>query len=114
MDNNETILMNTQYVYEFLDELNLRTNIICDEFEDQILTYENLLEMGAVEGGITYQISRMSKEMRELENDIKSYLSRTFQKIDEIIAQRIASDRRASEILQDIASQTDAYKGSGA
>lgn len=113
MDNSETILMNTQFVDGFINEIAAKKDIVCSELEEHISIYEQLEGMGAIAGEAAAQLTDMSNKMKELENNVVSYLNSVTQKIDEIKTQRIASDQRASQTFQDIASQTDAYKGSG-
>ncbi len=113
MNNNETIKMNTQFVDDFINELQAKKDIICSEFEEHISLYEGLEGMGAIAGESAEQLQQMATGMKGLEGDLNSYLSQMIQKIDEIKSQRIASDQRASETFQDIASQTDAYRSSG-
>ena len=114
MDNNETILMNTQFVDEFINEITSKKDIVCAELEEHISIFEQLEGIGAIAGEAATQLIDMSNRMRELENNVVSYLNTVTQKIDEIKTQRISSDQKASQTFQDIASQTDAYKGSGA
>ena len=113
MDNSETVKMNTQFIDDFINELQAKKDIICSEFDEHISIYESLTDMGAIAGDAAARLPEMAYGMKSLEGDLNAYLTQMIQKIGEIKTQRIASDQRASQTFQDIASQTDAYRSSG-
>ena len=113
MNNSETIKMNISFIENFINELQAKKDIICAEFEEHIQLYESLEGLGAIAGESAEKLQQMATGMKGLEGDLNAHLSEVAQKIDELKSQRIASDQRASEAFENIASQTDAYRSSG-